>query len=188
MGIVRWGALGFMGSGVLWVVDGLFDSFGVEVGFISPIVPLVAFLLLGLGIVGLHALQKGSYGLIGEIGYRAVLAGVLIRVLGIIFVVAGSGAFLWLVSPVGPLVMLFGWILYGVATLQARVLPRWCGVLFIVSLPVGMILEIYWDIFFGLSGNMFFGLVLLILSYVLWPLGEGTQVEEPTRRARRRAR
>jgi hypothetical protein len=33
----------------------------------------------------------------------------------------------WLVAPVGSLIVLVGLVLYGAATLQARVLARWCG-------------------------------------------------------------
>src|SRR5829696_4048058 len=176
MDIVRWGALGFMASGLLWVAAGVFDSFvavsGFGTGLASLMLPMVALLLLILGMVGLHAIQRPSYGIIGLVGFLAVVLGGLAQIFGVVvFVVGSSSALLWLVSPVGPAVMVIGWVLYGAATLRARVLPRWCGVLFIVSLPVALILELYREIFFGLSGDMFLGVVLLILSYVLWPLG-----------------
>jgi hypothetical protein len=51
-------------------------------------------------------------------------------------------------------------ILYGAATLQAKVLPRWCGIAIIVVLPVTILLGDY--------GDMFFGLVWLALGYMLW--------------------
>lgn len=44
----------------------------------------------------------------------------------------------WLVA-VGVLGLLVGLVLYGAATLQARVLPRWCGILFIIFMPVGIL-------------------------------------------------
>ena len=53
-----------------------------------------------------------------------------------------------------------GLILYGAATLQAKVLPRWCGIAIIVVLPVTILLGDY--------GGMFFGLVWLALGYMLW--------------------
>jgi hypothetical protein len=56
-------------------------------------------------------------------------------------------------------------LLYGVATLQARVLPRWCGVAFIVALPVALVLSI--PLSFA-SLFIVFGLIWLTLSYVLW--------------------
>jgi len=68
-----------------------------------------------------------------------------------------------------------GLVLYGVATLQARVLPRWCGVGFIVGLPlwrgIGMVSEyggplggtIGWTL-----GGILFGLLWVALGYILW--------------------
>ena len=56
-----------------------------------------------------------------------------------------------------------GLILYGAATLQAKVLPRWCGIAFIVVLPVTILLGDY--------GGMFFGLVWL--AQVLPQRGHG---------------
>ena len=51
-------------------------------------------------------------------------------------------------------------MLYGVATPQAEVLPRWYGVALITLVPISLTLLAY--------GNLWMGLVLLILGYVLW--------------------
>jgi hypothetical protein len=72
----------------------------------------------------------------------------------------GSSALVWLVSPIGLSVKLVGFVLYGVATLRARVLPRWYGVALIVLVPVSVVLLAY--------GNIWTGLVLLVLGYALW--------------------
>jgi hypothetical protein len=55
--------------------------------------------------------------------------------------------------------------LHGVATLQARVLPRWCGVAFIVALPVTLVLS---NPLSFASVFVVFGLIWLALSYPLW--------------------
>jgi hypothetical protein len=68
---------------------------------------------------------------------------------------------------VGLVGVLIGFILYGVATLRARVLPVWCGVLFIAFLPVSIALGNY--------GNFFTGLAQLVLGYVLLQRGASTQ-------------
>jgi len=73
---------------------------------------------------------------------------------------AGSTALGWLVSPVGPLATLVGLVLYGAATVQARVLPAWYGVLLIVLMPILLLLGVY--------GNIWRGLVLMVLGYGLW--------------------
>jgi uncharacterized membrane protein YidH (DUF202 family) len=80
--------------------------------------------------------------------------------------------------------MLGGFMLYGEATLQANVLPRWCGVAFIAALPVGVATSIlvsfqifssfratnYEDLYLFSAGSMFevFGVVWLMLGSELW--------------------
>ncbi len=68
--------------------------------------------------------------------------------------------------------VLVGFVLYGAATLQARVLPRWCGVGLIVGLPVTIALENY--------GTILFGLLWLALGYMLWSR-RGAPAEQPSR-------
>lgn len=89
----------------------------------------------------------------------------------------GNPAFQWLSSPVGALGMLVGFMLYGIATLRARVLPRWYGLTLAVSMPVslglGYLLAAYWS-------SLLFGLFFLVLGYVLW-LRRGTATEQPSR-------
>jgi hypothetical protein len=77
----------------------------------------------------------------------------------------------WLRS-IALLGVLVGFALYGAATLQARVLPRWCGVVFITAFPITAFLEAY--------GNIWFGLVWLALGYMLWSQRD-TSVGQPSR-------
>jgi hypothetical protein len=63
-------------------------------------------------------------------------------------------------------------VLYGVATAQARVLPRWYGLALIVAVPVTLPLATY--------GTTLFGLILLALGYVLWSRG-GVITAQPSR-------
>jgi hypothetical protein len=68
-GLIRWGAIGFMLGGVMWVVLGL----GAVVGYLQAIpgredvvLFVIALLLTAAGLVGLHTLQSYSYGLLGR--------------------------------------------------------------------------------------------------------------------------
>ena len=82
---VRWGAIGFLLGGLVWVVSGLLIVFGSRIMGPHPVYFLlfvVALLLTSAGLIGLHALQEGSYGLIGQVGLYTVLLAFALQALG----------------------------------------------------------------------------------------------------------
>ena len=160
-----------MVAGVAFILDILFVLTAPEAEW-TNVVYIVAALLLVVGMVGLHALQKGNYGRIGRGGFWTVVVASFAQVLGLIAFLLGSEALIWLVFPVGFLAVPVGLILYGAATLQARVLPRWCGLGLIVVSPVTVVLGDY--------GGILFGLMWLALGYVLWSW-RGRAAEQPSR-------
>ena len=176
--LVRWGGLASMLGGVLWAVLAItifmaranpsttLDSFSQFVFFVA------ALLTIG-GVVGLHALQGTSYGRIGRAGFYTAVVALLAQALGAIVVLAGSQALQWLIFPVGTLALLVGLVLYGAATSQARVLPRWCGFWIIVLAPVALF-------FVARGGSILFAVLWLALGYVLW-LRSSTGTERPRR-------
>ena len=64
--------------------------------------------------------------------------------------------------------MLLGFVLLGIATLRAGVLPQWAGVALILVLPVSALLG-------DSGGGLVFGIVWLALGYVLLAAGTGLQ-------------
>ena len=233
--LVRWGAIGFVLGGVTWAALGFLDMLGPITApadsdhlsqeqvrerilhpdvndVLHPVVDIVVLLLLALGLVGLHALQKGSYGRIGWAGFYTALAATGIRLLVAVADAAGVAYLLWsgplflalgilllpvrLVGPpVGLLGSLLGFVLLGLATLRARVLPRWCGVLLIVVEPVATAYGVWFLLFLPLPRALlgafppeevafwgpwaiWRGLVLVVLGYVLW-LRRGASTQLP---------
>lgn len=167
-GIVRWGAIGLMLGGVIWLVLGLSGLVGylqAIPGREDVVLFVVGMLLTAAGLVGLHTLQKGSYGRLGRAGFYVALVAIAAHVLAAVLYLAGNPAFQWLSSSVGRFGMLIGFVLYGIATLQARVLPRWYGLTLAVSMPVslglGHLLAAYWS-------SLLFSLFFLVLGYALW--------------------
>ena len=174
-GLVRWGAIGLMLGGVSWVVLGLSAVFGylqAIPGREDVVLFVIALLFTAAGLVGLHTLQRASYGLLGQAGFYIALVAIAGRILGAVVFLAGSSALEWVSMP-ATLSMLVGFVLYGVATVRARVLPRWYGLALIVSMPVSLYLATYY-------GTVLFGLILVVLGYVLW-LRRRIATEQPSR-------
>ena len=172
--LIRWGGLAAMLAGVAFIVlmlipEGPPGSFLLYV--LNSLVFIVAVLLLLVGLAGFHALQKENYGRIGRGGlYTVIVAGITL-ILARVGLMSGSTA-LGFLNFLGLLGVMVGLVLYGAATLQARVLPRWCGVGFIVGWPVTVAL--------GDLGNVLFGLLWLAMGYVLWSR-RGAATEQPSR-------
>ncbi len=171
--LIRWGGLAATLAGVVWIANSLLalTVANTEEDQWLAILFIVAVLLTLAGLVGLHTLQKENYGRIGRAGFYLVVISSLVQIVGLVALLAGSQVLDWLIL-IGNLGVLVGFVLYGAATLQARVLPRWCGVGIIVGLPVTIAL--------GDLGNMLFGLLWLAIGYVLWSQ-RGTATGEPSR-------
>jgi hypothetical protein len=179
--IVRWGGIAAMLGGLFWVVWSLLGRVSFEAAgspFADLMLLLAALLTLG-GLVGLHALQGGNYGRLGRAGFYTAAVGLLLQALAALFFM-GSDAWevtlQWLVAPVGSWIILVGLVLYGAATLQARVLARWCGVGLIVVPPLAFYMNS--KIFYG--SLALFGVLWVALGYVLWTRS-GTPTEQPSR-------
>ena len=170
-GIIRWGAMAFMLGGLVWIT---FNIYSLSQGG-TPARPgpgFVAFYVAALlfsnaGLLGFHALQKDSYGRLGRVALYTVLGSSALLIVGALILLFIAPAVFGVANMIGLLGVLIGFILYGVATLRARVLPIWCGVLFIAFLPVSIALGEY--------GNFFTGLAQLVLGYVLLQRGASAQ-------------
>ena len=140
-------------------------------------------LALVVGIAGFHELQKENYGRIGPAGVYTVFVALLTVWLGIApyWLSEGPMGLEHRVLVVGGLlVMLVGFVLYGAATLQAGVFPRWCGVAFIGPLPATLAFTLI-PLLGQATALIVFGLVWLALGYALW-----TRTGAPTRPRRLR--
>jgi hypothetical protein len=164
-----------MVGGAVWLLLGLSNVFGflrAIPGREDVVLLILALMLTAAGLVGLHALQRESYGLLGRAGLYIAVASLLARALGAGVYLAGSSALAWISYPWGTVGMLVGLVVYGVATLRARVLPRWYGLALIVSMPVSLPLAAY--------GSAVFGLIMVILGYGLWSRkGTATRRQSP---------
>ena len=178
--LIRWCGLATMGGGGLFIV---YSLLGVAIGKGDEPGPLdllaiLAYVFQVVGLLGFHTLQGRNYGRIGRAGlYTTIGAIVLWEFLILASLLGGDVGLDWLVA-VGVLGTLVGLVLYGAATLQARVLPRWCGILFILLMP-GTIL--FGSLIPGDFSITWEGLVWVALGYALWSQSSGAAVERPSR-------
>ena len=167
--LIRLGALSAVIAGAAWIV--LFflplatgevepDPFSFAAAIERTVVVIAALFTVG-GLVGFHALQKDNYGLVGRVSLWMVVFG------GVTFFPPLDP-----LNLVGVVIAIGGFLLYGNATLQARVLPLWCALGFLV----GPLLFL----FLGRFAQIPFGLLWLALGYILWSR-RGTSVGQPSR-------
>ena len=205
--LIRLGALAAMVSGLLFLAGPFFFNLHFlpalsdrdqPVLYVLFGVSLVAALLLvPVGMVGFHALQRHAYGRIGLAFFWLCFVGPLLMVLGgVVFFTLGEAGDVLQASPplvwvalgllglvVGLVSLVVGFALYGVATLQARVLPRWCGVAFIVAVPgaiastIALALIVPESVFTTMF--IIFGIAWLALGYALWARREAQVVRQP---------
>src|SRR5919107_3576679 len=163
--LIRWGGLAAMLAGATFIALMLIPE-GPPGSFLytlNSLVFVVAVLLMLAGLAGFHALQKGTYGRVGRAGFYTVTVAGVAQIVAQVGFMSGSTALEFL-DFLGLLGVMVGLVLYGAATLQARVLSRWCGVGFIVVPPLAFYMNS--KIFYG--SLALFGVLWVALEYVLW--------------------
>lgn len=157
--LTQWGGLAAMLGGLAGMGAGITFNVAAWERAGDALLP-AAYLLTAAGLAGFHALQKEYYGRIGRGGFYTATIGSLSAVAATTASFVGRVE-LDLLHAVGALLLIVGYILYGVATLRARMLPAWCGVAFIVVGPVTLFV-------LGNYSAIGFGAAWLTLGYALW--------------------
>ena len=190
--LVKWGGIAAVLAGLLLIIVLLVlsnlqqwlapDTFSP--GLPSTILFIGALLGQMAGVAGLHALQRGRYGRLGTAGFLVSFVGFALefiaRIMTLIVVGGTSSAVnlvLVLLFLLGNLAPFVGLVLLGVATLRARVLPRWFGVLLIVGMFVVALLVEAQLVVVGLVA---YGVFWILVGYALLSSGR-TEVQHPIR-------
>ncbi len=170
--LALWGTLGAPGAllaGAAWIAAAAVAYSAIASGeppysYLDEAAYGVALAASLAGLAGLHARQaSGRGGRLGAAGLFAALVGAALLSAGSALAALAGGALDWLPG-LGLLGLLLGFVLSGVATFRAGLLPRWCGLLLIVCLPLaGVLASALGEAALGVS----LGLAWLALGYVL---------------------
>jgi hypothetical protein len=96
----------------------------------------VPFTLTLVGIAGLHVLQRSQAARLERIGFQICAIAGFAGLVGQAAVVADFDALKWIGFPVGILALLVGLALFGIGTVQSKVLPRGVGIALALSQPL----------------------------------------------------
>jgi hypothetical protein len=105
--------------------------------------PVSTMLLVGASsaIAALHFVQRRRYGRLGALASASAIGGIAMVVIGYLVSGLDSDTAFAVGIPlltVGVVVGSTGIVLLGIATITARVLPRWCGIALIAGSPPGV--------------------------------------------------
>ena len=204
--LIRWSGLALMLGGILLAAGPFMHppADTAEYALYPLWVPShllggIAALLIPLGLIGLYARQLEKVRLLGLIGFimtfvgSSLTSGTLIFIDVVVFPFLAARGQDWLNTPngvlrtssalplaagLGALGLLLGLLLFAIATLRARLLPRWGAWLVILCFPLGIVGGVF--IFFTgalsqeslqtLLGGVFgiLGLGLVAWGWALW--------------------
>ena len=203
--LIRWSGLAAMLGGLLWMVLGFLQGMaestkvlGLTEGAYNRM-NTASLLLLTAGLAGLYARQAVRSGRLGVAGFVLAFIGLALMVLGnvieswisdLIFADVQPGEFKpgahagWGTFLIGLCVLAVGLVLVGIATIQAKALPRWSRALPLVT---GLLLASGFLVALSLGEWGLWVIVLslgpwMLLGYVVW----SDQAEAPVQSGVRR--
>ena len=192
--LIRWSGLISILAGVLYAFGAILHPAGEDLAaYTSPNwviahqVYWAAAMLMLFGLVGVYARQVEKTGWLGLVGF--VLAFIGTAYVGSIFLMVSTvvptvvkempALFDQVGTPSTATVLVvalgfsLGYILFGIATMRAKVLPRWSGLLLILGVSFFMISEApLFDRMFShvivTVGDILFGFGVAWMGYALW--------------------
>jgi hypothetical protein len=139
---VKWGGIAGLAAAALLIVSAILNQMSPGAAgsnLYLDVVVLVAYIAVIVAVLGIQALHSGKprYGRLGTTGAVLTMTGyAIIAIMTVISMVQGQRSLLP-VRLTGAGLVLVGSALLGVIIILARLLPWWCGVLLIVTFPLG---------------------------------------------------
>jgi hypothetical protein len=181
--LTRWSGMVAMLGATLFIVASLVALFvvlfffdptaqpsdlAITAFYLRSFLVLFSQALLVLGLVGLYVRQSAAMGVIGLVSFLVTFFGLVASLASI---------------PLGDLAEAFGWALFGVVTLQARVYPRPAAILLIIgALATGFFsssLESLGEVgaYLGVIANIVLNVAIAWMGYSLFTQSEDSIAE-----------
>jgi hypothetical protein len=170
LAFIRWCGLAAIVGGIVSVSSSLLGALYIYLyspsseedvptglNYIEPLFLLLLLVGALSAIAGVHALQRERYGLWGAVASLLAFVGVAILIFGWLVDLLAEQRYPAVANVLiaGVLVATVGIVGLGSATIGARVLPWWCGILiFLGSPPVGFLLGPLIGVAWALVGYM----------------------------------
>lgn len=135
--------------------------------------------------IGLNRLQREHFGRFGRISAFLSFASLIFLLPCQTILTFDIERVAWLAFPVGAMLWLLGFLLYGIATLRAKTLSPWIGLGILVSEPLAAVLGIIFSPISPLadhgdySGALAHGLVWFTIGVILTSMEREATVELP---------
>lgn len=149
--LIKWGGIAALVVGAVDVAKGIVMIFAPghdlfsSSDYLREALVFISFLGILVVLAALNYLQRESsgYGWLGKVGFTMACVGTLVglsRPLVLLFLEGIRNNDLDTLIGIGAIASFLGLILLGAATLRARVLPLWCGLLILLGFPAPVFL------------------------------------------------
>lgn len=150
----------YMLQAVMGLVKPQAEVFSGLPDYILEAVFVVALAATVLALFGVHAFAQGRYGWPGTTGFVLAAAGTSLMTVGAAASLLAGRSSLGAAFLGGLLLAALGYVLLGIAALQARVFPAWLSLALALGLPVSVFLA-------GFAGGLLLGLAWLATGIFL---------------------
>ncbi len=152
--------LGYVIQAIMGLIKPQTEVFSGTSDYVLEAIFVVALIATILSLMGLNAFAKGQYGKAGMTGFWLGVVGTgLMAVSAIATLFAGQNS-LGVAFLGGMLFAFLGYVLLGITTLRAKILPLWGGLALIFGFPLSVLLN-------TLGGGILFGLAWMGVGYFL---------------------
>ena len=138
-GVRRYAAIWSTSAGIAWVVLSLLSILTPEPARYLDVLFVVPYSLTLAAVLGLHTVQRDHTGRLERVGLWTTVIGMVATLVGQVGIITDADPLTRVVLPVGVAVWLLGFLLLGIATVRARVLPFWAGVALVLSQPLAVV-------------------------------------------------